>query len=331
MRFFILLLFIPVLAFSQQTDSIAPAKLKFFQPAPKFNKVRFGCLTAGIASAYTGVVIGLDRVWYASYPRSGLHFFNDWHEWRGMDKAGHLMTTYFESKWVGNMYKWAGVPAKKARWIGFGAGMLFQATLETLDGTSAEWGFSWGDIGFNTIGATLYVGQELLWNEQRLHIKLSVHKPHYSDAPLASVYNPNVTTSLRDRANHLYGSAFHEMFFKEYNGQTIWASLNIASFCRKKPKWLPEWLNVAVGYGVENLYGARRNTWYDEEGNRFKAPDGYKRCSQFYLSFDVDFERIPVRQRGWKVLFGILNVFKVPFPTLEVNTLGKVRFHPMYF
>lgn len=314
----------------QRRDTLLP-RLKPFEPAPRFHKVRFGVLTAGLTTAYSAVTVGLDRAWYANYPRGKFHFFNDWDEWRQMDKMGHCMTTYFESKWVGDFYHWSGVPKKKARWIGFGAGMLFQTTLEMLDGFSTQWGFSWGDMGFNTLGASLYASQELAWQEQRLRLKLSVHRPPYSDAPIAAVNNPLATTSLKERAGQLYGTSYPELFFKEYNGQTIWASLNIASFCRKRPRWLPEWLNIAVGYGIEDVYGARRNAWTDKEGNRFEVPSAYRPRSQFFLSFDVDFERIPVRQRGWKVLFGFLNVFKVPFPALEINTLGKVHFHPFYF
>lgn len=329
--FFVLILSIQSSFAQDSSDTTRPQRLRFFEPAPRFHKLRFGLLTGGLLAGYTAVTIGLDRAWYAGYPRGKFHFFNDWKGWGQMDKMGHAMTTYFESKWVGDFYHWAGVPRKKALWIGFGAGMLFQTTLEMLDGFSDQWGFSWGDMGFNTIGAALYAGQELAWNEQRIRLKLSVHRPRYSDAPITASNNPAATSSLSERAADLYGTSYPELFFKEYNGQTIWASINPASFCRKKPRWLPEWLNIALGYGIENYYGAERNTWKDADGNTFSAPSNYRRYSQFYLSFDVDFERIPVRQRGWRFLFGFLNVFKVPFPALEVNTLGKVRFHPWHF
>jgi len=81
------------------------------------------------------------------------------------------MTAYFESKWVGDLYHWSGIPKKKARWIGFAGGMLFQATVELMDGFSEAWGFSWGDMAFNTLGSGIYLGQELLWNEQRIYFK----------------------------------------------------------------------------------------------------------------------------------------------------------------
>ncbi len=323
------LLLLISLSLTAQTDSIHKP-LSFFDQAPTFNPTRCWLLTGIGASAYTGVVIGLDRAWYANYARGSFHFFDDWSGWRQMDKLGHSMTTYFESKWIFDMYKWSGVERKKAAWIGFGSGMLFQTTIEVLDGFSNKWGFSWHDITFNLLGAGLFIGQEYAFSEQRFILKMSTHRPSYSDAPLMAI-NTNQYTTLANRATDLFGSSFPELFFKEYNGQTIWLSANISSFINKAHNFPPKWLNIAVGYGVENMYGAESNEWADSEGNQFIAPPEYQPYSQFYLSLDIDFDRIPTKHKWLKTIFSFLNVFKVPFPTLEINTLGQFRFHPLYF
>ena len=322
---------------AQMEDSIRtglepPERLGFFDRAPGFRPGRFWAVTSLGAVGYTGVTIGLSQAWYAQYPRSSFHFFNDWNGWRGMDKAGHAMTGYFESKWAGDLYLWAGVPEKDARWAGFGVGMLFQTTLEMLDGFSAQWGFSWGDMAFNTIGSGTYLVQQYLWQEQRIRWKISAHRPNYSNSPIAALNDPKVQTTLENRANALFGSSPAELLFKEYNGQTIWLSANIAAFLPKTNRPRPfQWLNVAVGYGIEHVYGAESNQWTDSEGNIFHAPLDYQRQSQFFLSLDIDFERIPTRHKWLKTIFGVLNIFKIPFPALEVNTTGGVRFHPFYF
>ena len=315
-----------------QSDTLPqPIKLHFFEPAPSFNKARFWTLSSIGLVGYTGITIGLDQAWYANYPRSNFHSFDDWKGWRQMDKIGHAMTGYFESKWAGDLFHWAGLSNDQAAWVGFGTGMLFQTTLEMLDGFSEQWGFSWGDMGFNLIGGGLYLGQELLWQEQRILLKMSTHRPAYSTAPILSS-NGLATTSINERAAALFGTSPPELFFKEYNGQTLWLSVNIASFMKNRPHGFPPpWINVAVGYGIENVFGAESNTWEDALGNSFSAPDSYQRHSQFYLSLDIDFERIPTKHKWLKTIFGILNIFKVPFPTLEINTLGEVRFHPFYF
>lgn len=331
-----LLLLLPLLCLfhlgNAQLDSIpTKKKLSFFENAPSFNKARFWTLTSVGVAGYTGVTIGLDQAWYAAYPRSNFHFFDDWNGWRQMDKFGHAFTGYFESKWAGDLYHWAGLPKGQACWVGFGTGLLFQTTLELMDGFSDNWGFSWGDMGFNLIGSGLYLGQELAWKEQRIRLKMSAHKPSYSSDPITSS-NGLATTNLVSRTNNLFGTSPAELLFKEYNGQTIWLSVNVASFMKNRPHGFPPpWINIAVGYGIENVFGAERNSWEDDLGNEFYAPDSYQRYSQFYLSLDIDFERIPTKHKWLKTIFGILNIFKVPFPTLEINTLGEVKFHPFYF
>lgn len=307
-------------------------RLSFWDKAPHFNPTRFWALTGTGAAAYTATTIGLNQLWYAGYPRSRFHFFNDMRGWRYMDKAGHAFTAYFESKWFGQLYAWTGMRPKAAAWAGVAAGTLFQTTLETLDAFSAEWGFSWGDVAFNTLGSAAYIGQEYAWGEQRFLIKVSAHRPHYSTAPLPSSNGLGEPTSLAQRARALYGTGIPSMFIKEYNGVTIWASGNIASFCQERPNWLPPWLNIAVGYGAENMFGAERNQWTDDEtGAMYQAPDTYQRYSQLFLALDIDFERIPTKSKALKSLFGLLNIFKVPSPTLEWNSLGQLRFRPLYF
>lgn len=303
-------------------------KLGFFSPATKPNPWRYGFLTGGTVAAYSATVVGLNQAWYAGYPRSSFHFFNDWNGWRQMDKFGHAFTAYFESKWVGDMYAWAGIGDKKAAWIGAGAGMVFQTSLELLDAFSAEWGFSVGDMAFNTMGSGLYLSQALLWGEQRILLKMSSHRPNYSSAPIRAT-NSHEISSAAARAQNLFGTSFPELLFKEYNGQTLWLSGNVSAFLPKSSRF-PRWLNVAVGYGIENVLGAERNSWTNANGSIFVAPMP-PRMSQFYLSLDIDFERIPTRRPWLRSLFKVLNIFKIPFPTLELNSLGGLKLRPFYF
>ena len=298
MRYTLTLLLFFLLDFQATAQDSSRTRIPFFEPAPKFAPVRFWAVTGGLTVGYTATSIGLAKAWYSEYDRGKFHFFNDWYGWRQMDKFGHLMTNYFESKWVGQLYHWAG--------------------------------FSMSDIGFNAIGASAYLGQELLWEEQRVLFKISSHRPRYSTAPIKAL-NSNETTSLKERAADLYGTSIPELFFKEYNGETIWASVNIASFLNKKPKWLPAFVNVAVGYGIENVFGAERNKWYNDNISVFEAPADVRRHSQIFLSLDIDFERIPTKSKALKSFFALLNVFKVPFPAVEFNTLGKVKLKPFYF
>ncbi len=305
-------------------------RLPFLQPADTLNKWRFWGSAATGTLIYTGTMIGLNEIWYAEFERSSFQFFNDLGEWEDMDKWGHLTTAYVEANWVYKGARWTGLEDRKSIWLGVALGSLFQASIETLDGFSAKWGFSIPDIAYNTAGVSLFAAQQLAWNEQRILMKVSAHYKTYPDTEVQSV-SGSQTSSLRNRANALYGRHYAERFFKDYNAQTIWASVNPRSFMKKESSRIPSWLNIAVGYGAENMYGGFANEWNENDVFYKLEGDEYKRYRQFYLSLDIDMTRIKTKSPFLKTVFNIINVIKIPAPTLEINTLGQVRFHPIYF
>ena len=113
-----------------------------------------------------------------------------------------------------------------------------------------------------------------------------------------------------------------EESLKDYNGQTYWLSANLHSFFKESN--LPPWLNLALGYGADGML-----TGTSEDLNNF-FPD-QDRIRQFYLSFDVDFTRINTNSNLLKTVFSVLNVVKIPFPTLEFNSKNGVAFHLLFF
>ncbi|MEM8909975.1 MAG: DUF2279 domain-containing protein [Bacteroidota bacterium] len=307
-----------------------PQKIPFLAHADSLHRGRLWTSTAILGSLYTASMIGLNELWYADFPRSSFHTFNDMGEWEDMDKIGHLFSAYKQSNWVFQGAMWAGVKRRKAMWIGAGVATVIQGSIEVLDGFSEEWGFSFGDIAFNTAGCALFIAQEMAWQEQKIILKFSAHPVSYPETQVLSSDGTSSTT-LRDRARDLYGSNFNETFLKDYNSQTIWASFNIHAFLKNKPKGFPKWLNIAVGYGAENMYGGFSNRW-ETEGQQFAVdPALYPRYRQFYLSPDIDLTRIPIRNRFLRLLVNVVNMIKIPAPSLEINTQGQFKFHPVYF
>jgi len=315
---------LPLWSIAQQTP-----KRHFLEPADTLDKTRFWISVSGGTALYGGVSIGLFETWYKGFELTSFHTFDDWNEWRKMDKAGHLFTTNIESRLIFQGARWTGMNRRSAMWTGAGAGMLLQTTIEVMDGFSSEWGFSWSDMGFNVLGAGMFVAQEMAWQDQRIIMKASYTEPQYADFPILGSDGIS-ETNLRQRANSLYGISFAERFLKGYNGLTVWASANPASFFaqEKRPHWLPSWLNVAVGYGAENMFGGRENRW-EENGVEFRLDDSVlPRYSQYYLSLDVDFTRIKTKSRLLKTLFHTINWIKVPAPAVELTSRGRVKFHP---
>lgn len=310
----------------------AQEKRPFLVPADTLDKKRFWACTITGATIYTGFSIGLWEAWYKDFPRSSFHLFNDWGEWQDIDKMGHLFAANIQCNASFNGALWTGMDRRTAMWTAAGIGTLLQGTFEVMDGFSDKWGFSIYDIAFNTAGVGLFVAQEMAWQDQRIIMKVSSSPPNYSNRPIFSS-NGMAQSSLQQRASELYGDHFFEQFIKDYNGQTTWASINIAAFNTKSStSKLPKWLNLAIGYGGNNMFGGFQNTWEDDAGNVFYTdPTLTPRYRQFYLSFDIDLDRIKTKSHLLKTFFNLVNWIKIPSPSLEINTLGQVRFHPIYW
>lgn len=269
---------------------------------------------AGTQALTTGFMLyGLNEAWYKGYESSPFHAKDDMGEWCQMDKLGHVYAAYSFAGPLSGMYTWAGLDRKKSVIYGSAASITFLTVIEVLDGTSAEWGFSWGDMGANVLGGAMYAAQEIAWQEQRIQFKFSAHIRKYSPVQLA------------DRADQVYGTSPAERILKDYNAQTYWLSVSVHDFYKRWPKWL----NIAVGYGGEDMYGAYYNTWKDVNGKYHDRSD-IQRYRQFYISPDINLAAIKTRSKTINALLQYLTI-KIPAPALEYNTNGKLIFRPLYF
>jgi hypothetical protein len=293
---------------------------RMLKASDTLNKKRLSTLLIGGGLAFAGSAILLNNVWYKDYPRSKFHFFDDNKEWRLMDKGGHVLTTYVETMWAYDAFRWAGVPRNKAVWASMATGTAMQLTIEILDGYSAEWGFSKGDFYANTAGCTLFGLQQALWDEQRIWLKFFNFPKKYDNTPVKN--SDGTTQSVREMAKWLYGNNYTQTFFKDYNALTWWISVNPRSFFKQLK--FPSWLNLAVGYSAENVFGAY--------GNYFPADDQtlYPRYSQYLFSFDIDLTKIKTNNKFLKTLCRTFNFVKIPAPALEYNSLKRFKFHPFY-
>jgi hypothetical protein len=322
--FLLSLLFSGVLQKGTAQDS-----LSLWEPSPVFHAKRFAASTAVAGATYAGSMVALSQAWYAGFERTSFQFFDDRGEWADMDKAGHVYASFLLSDWAFRWLRWTGVEHNKAVWYGAGTAMLFQTTIELLDAHSAKWGFSAADMGANIVGAGVFVLQEFAWKDQRFRFKFSSSPSVYPDYLVLSE-EMTAGMPLEKRGDLLFGRSFPERVLKDYNAQTIWLSANLHSLLGR-PSFLPAWLNLALGYGASNMYGGFENRW-NYEGNTYQlSPESFPRYQQFYLSLDVDLDRVPVRSPFLRTVLGVLNAVKIPAPALEYNRLGRWRLHPLYF
>lgn len=299
-------------------------------PSDTFSKRRAVTVTATGLSGYGAGMYLLGNAWYKNSLTGRFHFFDDNGEWLQVDKVGHIYSAYNESSIVYDMYRWAGVPENRSLWLGLGAGMLAQTSLEVFDGFSDRWGFSWGDIAANMAGLGFFGLQQHFWHEQRMVWKVSSDFRTYPDRKILPV-DGQQTDNLRRRASDLYSSHLPGRLLKDYNAQTNWLSVNPASFSRKERSWWPAYLNIAVGYSAENLFGGYSNAWTYAGHTYMLDETQYRRYRQYLLSLDIDLTRIPCRSPFLKTVLRVLNVFKLPAPALEYNSVQGLKGHWIFF
>lgn len=278
----------------------------FLKPSDTLNVKRQNAVFISQAVVSSATLLALNQLWYKKYAQRNFHFVNDNAQWLQMDKAGHLFSAYHVGRVGAEMLQWSGSDKKTQRVYGATLGFTFLSVVEIMDGFSAEWGASWGDVVANASGTALYIGQDLLWNEQRIIPKFSFHQTVYPTARPSAL-----------------GKTFNEQILKDYNGQTYWLSANIASFVPNTR--IPKWLNLAAGYGAEGMI-----TGDDVLVNTIFFPES-ERVRQFYLSFDVDLTRIETKNHTLKTIFSLFNTIKFPAPTLEISSKGRFRWHAVYF
>lgn len=289
-KLFLIFCFVPCLLLAQQNDSV---------PKPHLNKKRLHTSIAIAGVGYGVTLIALNNLWYKDSPREHFHFFNDNDEWMQVDKMGHAFSSFYFSNGTSRGLQWCGAAEKKANLIGAATGFLVLLPIEIMDGYSTSYGASTGDLIANAGGSLLFLGQTALWNEIRIHPKFSYHSTPYAS-----------------RRPDVLGDSFTSEILKDYNGQTYWLSFDIDKFIR-----FPKWLNIATGYGAEDMIYA------NIESNRLNGYDPYR---QYYISLDLDLTAIKTNSKAVRTLIFFANMIKIPAPTVEFSNRGT-KFHWFYF
>ena len=253
------------------------------------------------SSSYSLALVGLNQLWYKGYNKSSFHFINDNNSWLQMDKFGHLTTSYFVGVLGIKAYQWAGFNRKQSIWIGGLTGTFFLSAVEILDGFSEEWGASSGDLVANSLGSLLAISQQLYWDEQKILLKYS--------------FNPSEISNTNPQ---LFGNNLIQKSLKDYNGQTYWLCFNFEDVFNSSSYFLPKWLNLAFGYGADNMYSDAYSLSHEL---------GYR---QFFLSLDINTDELNISNKFVKNLVNLFGFIKLPMPTIEYSQ-GKLIFHNLYY
>lgn len=267
----------------------------FFKPSDTLNIPRRNSVIIFESVVFVGGIIQLNKIFNKDQFSSNCSFINDNSTCLQMDKAAHIFTSYQIGNISYNLLNWSGVSKKNKLIYGAGMGFVFLTTVEVLSGFSKNSNASYGDVIANAGGTTLFVFQDMLWDEQRIIPKFSFHSSRF------------VSSNIKTMKTQIES---------EFDGQTFWLSANIQSFLKKSK--VPNFLNIAIGYGVENLDNSTSNS-------------NNEQYRQLFLSLDVDLTRIKTKSHLLKTLFSVFNTIKVPAPTIEFSRNNQLKWHFIYF
>jgi uncharacterized protein YfiM (DUF2279 family) len=281
----------------------------FLEPSLQINKARLYTVAGAQVVGYGTTLYLLNKLWYEEYPRQGFNFHNDFPDWLQMDKLGHATASYHLSRLGAQSFRWAGLDHRQSAWLGVISATSFLGVVEVLDGLSTGWGFSVADFTANKIGAFTFLGQELIWQQQKILWKYSFYPSEYSQ------YRPEVL-----------GNNLPEKMLKDYNGMSFWLSSNLYSLSGEND-FFPQWLNLAIGHSATGMITSRHYP-FDSKSLDFPSFDRHR---QWLISPDIDWQRIPTNNNLLKTLFAGLNLWKLPAPAIEYNSAEGWKLHLIYF
>ena len=295
-RFFIIyLLYTYSFTYSQNFEN----KYNFLEPSDSLIKSRQASLLIMHSALIGSNVFLLNQYYYKDKSKIELHFKKDLNGSGMIDKYSHGLFSYQFTRLSNESFKWSGTDYKTSLIYSNVFGVTMLTIKEFLDGVTEDSGWSWYDFSSNFIGAGLYTGQELLWKKQRIQPKFSYNE---------SKINNYLTESSYDTS---------ERFLKNYEAHTYWLSFNINSFL--KTEYIPNWLNFSLGYSVNGFLKPKDQSIINEK---------YK---SYYISIDIDLTEIKTRSHFLKTIFSILNMIKIPAPTLQFSTNKTSKAYLFYF
>ncbi len=257
-------------------------------------------VTAGIA-AHTLLTTYLEYKWwwegnYHPFRYEDDGFFNNYS--LGVDKVGHFFTSYFYASALNKILLWGGYSEPTALWWSTGISLFYALSIEIGDGFST-YAFSGVDLAANTIGIGYFFLQQKV--------------PFFKNFMFKWSYYPS-------------GKIPFDGYFRitdDYDGHIYWLCVDVYNLLPEQAKkyWTP-YLNIAFGYGGENIYG--RPPWVS--GTSILPTE--KPLRKFVVSLDYNLSAIPTANDTWETIKSIFDMFHYPAPGIKKVEGKKATFHP---
>jgi hypothetical protein len=264
-----------------------PRRVTEVQPIP----------TLALGAGYVGLGLALHfhqkNAWWPSGDSARFKFKEDLEYARGLDKAGHVYSSYITATFTGDVLMESGFDRRTATWIGGATGLAYTLYVEVMDGFAREWGFSPSDAIADVVGSSFYVAQEYVPYLQNF-------TPRWSYVPAAWVGDP--TSNNRQKT-----------IIDDYNSTTFWLACNVNNMLpTSAAEYWPDWMMLSLGYGIRNY------DVVDASGRQVGA------TRRFLVGIDYDWVKIipPSSVGVLNYLRQALIYVRLPGPTLEIGDDG---------
>ncbi|MHC1739156.1 MAG: DUF2279 domain-containing protein [Ignavibacteriaceae bacterium] len=278
----------------------------FPQESDTTSEIKWGRLAisgGAFIAADLGVWFYAKDAWY-KYGTVKWHTFNDWYNAKlNLDKAGHAHMTMLYNKLLYHTGKWCNLSESEANWSAGTMSWLMQMQIELYDAYFENWGFSWPDVAANTVGA--------------FYPTLQREYPFLKNFNLKYSYHPS--GDLRN--------GFVNDFVNDYEGTTYWLTINVDEFLPGSiSEYYPDWLEIAIGYGVNRVFLPDGNWNHDIKNN--KRGLGHQ---EWYIAIDYDLMKLikPAKGTFLYTFLDLLNVVHLPAPAVRISP--SAVYYGIYF
>lgn len=250
-----------------------------------------GITAASIVPAFTvgGALYQNYATFWKNDNRVAFHISNDPPYSLQNDKFGHAYFTSLSADVIRSGYILAHVDPKTAAWLGSSFALATELLVEVEDGfhTSEDYyGFSPGDAAADIAGASIPLLKEYFPVVRRFDYKASMW-------PSTALQEGAYKTIFDDDESHFY-----------------WISYAL----HEDIHWWPAWINLSVGYSVENL----------KSSSFLLSRQGKTATGLFFIAPDINLKGIPIKGKFWEVFSSVLSNIRLPFPAVQVYPIGKV-------
>jgi hypothetical protein len=228
--------------------------------------------------------------WEGNYHPFMLDWEGFWNDAQlGVDKFGHFYTSHLYFHSLYNLMKWGGYDESTNLWVSSLIPALYALSTEIGDGYST-YIFSPDDLALNLLG----IGYGML----------QLKYPFFNNFKIKWSYFPSATNL----------NTFKHPFTDDYDGHIYWISVNVHNLLPQPVEnYWPKFLNVAVGYGVQNI-----------SRGQVGSP-----LRKFAIALDYNLTTIPLDGDTWEVVKNIVDLFHFPAPGVRFVEGEPAEFKPV--